>query len=111
MKSHEVYEVIMDQLCQEVEQIAESIKKNQSISSQELERLDKFYHLKKSMLTCQAMEDSETYEEGGNSTYRGRAMNGRYVSRNQNRSYSEGYEHGYSEAMNQMNGYGPTRRW
>lgn len=110
MSNFEIHEIVMEQLCREVEQIAENIKKNQTLSSQELERLDKMYHLKKSMLTCQAMEEADTYSEPGISTYRGRAMNGRYVSRNQNGSYSEGYERGYSEAMNQMNGYGP-RRW
>jgi len=116
MDKYEIHEVVMEQLCREVEQIAENIKKNQTLSMQELEKLDKMYHLKKSMLTCQAMEEADEYAEGGNSTYRGRAANGRYVSRmqsgnhNQNGSYSEGYERGYSEAMNQMNGYGP-RRW
>ena len=116
MDKYMVHEVILEQLCREVEQIVENIKKNETLSSQELERLDKMYHLKKSMLTCQAMEEAEEYSEGGNSTYRGRAANGRFVSRahggsyNQNgSSYSEGYERGYSEAMAQMNNM--PRRW
>lgn len=111
-KDYEIHEIIMKQLCKEVEQIADSIQKNQSMSSQELEKLDKFYHLKKSMLTVQAMEEAGDYEDNesfnesrqnGNSGYRGRAANGRYVSRDSADSYAEGYSKGYSEAMNQMN--------
>ena len=106
MKDHESYEIIMGQLCHEIDQIAENIKKNQSMTSQDLDRLDKMVHTKKGLLTCKAMEEADEYE--GVSGYRGRAANGRYVSRaeenNQNgSSYAEGYERGYSEAMSHMN--------
>ena len=36
---------------------------------------------------------------------RGRAMNGRYVSRDGGNSYSEGFSRGYSEAMRQSGHY------
>ena len=121
-KDYEIHEIIMQQLCKEVEQIAESIQKNQSMSSQELDKLDKFYHLKKSMLTVQAMEEADDYadrrnseesHQNGNSGFRGRAANGRFVSRDGADSYTEGYTKGYSEAMNQMNNGGNyyPRRW
>ena len=38
--------------------------------------------------------------------YGGRAMNGRYVSRDGG-SYADGYSRGYSEAMNQQSGHWP----
>ena len=121
-KDYENQDIIMLQLCKEVEQIADSIQKNQTISNQELEKLDKFYHLKKSMLTVQAMEEANDYtnrerleekHQNGNSEYRGRAANGRFVSRNEADNYTEGYTKGYSEAMNQMNNGGNyfPRRW
>ena len=50
------------------------------------------------------MEHPEDYE-GGSSGMRGRSpMTGRYVSREENNSYTEGYSRGYSEAMNQNHG-------
>lgn len=106
MNSNEAYEVTMRQLCMEADQIAESIQKNKTMSTQDLEKLDKIYHLKKSMLTAKAMEDAEGYSMDGVSGYRGRAANGRFVSRAQGgNSYTDGYEQGYSEAMSQANGY------
>lgn len=108
MNEYEDFEFLKKWLCKEIGDIVGNIRKNQSMSSQDLERLDKMFHLKKDMLTTKAMEDAEQYEEGnsnGASGYRGRAMNGRFVSRDQNnsQSYSDGYAHGYSEAMEQMN--------
>lgn len=109
MTKTEAYEIIMKQTCKEIETIAENIQKNQKMTSQDLDILDRAYHLKKGMLTCKAMEDAEEYS--GISEYRGRAANGRFVSRtsseeNQNgSSFTEGYERGYSEAMSQNNSY------
>ena len=46
----------------------------------------------------------------GMSGRRGRAMNGRYISRTGGSSYADGYTHGYSEAMRQMSpDYYPMR--
>lgn len=117
MKDYEIHETIMEHLCNEIGQIAESMKKNQSMSMQDLEKLDKMYHLKKGMLACKAMEESESENEegwssegggGGNSGRRGRSRTtGRYVSRDNwsgmdAQSYADGYSQGYSEAMSQM---------
>ena len=127
MDEYEAFEVIKKQLCKEVIQIAEQIQKNNTMSMQDLEKLDKLFHTKKDMLTTKAMEEAEEYSMSemsgngsyanqngnGNSGYRGRAANGRFVSRD---SYAEGYNRGYSEAMDGNSGhypmmpYGP-RRW
>ena len=111
MNNHEMFEIVEKQVCKEICQIAEQIQKTQSMTVQDLEKLDKLYHLKKDMLTAAAMEEAEEYSdgmssEGGNSGYRGRAANGQYISRESrnSQSYADGYSQGYSEAMNQMNG-------
>jgi len=76
----------------------------------DLKRFDCLMHSLKCMLTTEAMLEAAEYEDGmsrdtGNSGYRGRSpMTGRYVSREENNSYTEGYSRGYSEAMNQNNG-------
>lgn len=125
MDKYEVHELILKHVCKEIEQIAEQIQNGQAVSQQTIEMLDKLYHLKKSMLTCEAMEEAEEYGEGGFSGRRGRAANGRYVSRDaggSQQSYADGYSKGYSEAMEQMNNGGssghypmmggyPPRRW
>lgn len=99
MNEYESFEIIKKQLCKEAEQIAEQIQKNNTMSIQDLEKLDKIFHLKKNMLKSYEMENEEDISnQNGNglSGYRGRGSNGRFVSR----SYSEGYDKGYSEAMN-----------
>lgn len=108
MNEYEAYEIIKKQLCKEIVEIAEGIQKNNTMSISELEKIDKLYHAKKSMLTAKAMEEAEEYEggdgySGARMTYsgrRGRGADGRYVSRE---SYAEGYDRGYSEAMNKAN--------
>lgn len=111
MNEYEAYETIMKQICKEMNELAEKIKKNGTMSEQDLEKIDKLAHAKKSLLTASAMEEAQEYEdvESGASgartrmTYsgrRGRGMDGRFVSRDSRDSYSEGYNRGYSEAMN-----------
>ena len=116
MNEYEANEFVKKQLCREIIQIAEQIKQNGAMTPQELERLDKLYHAKKSLLTASAMEEAEE----GYSGARGRnASNGRYMSRDGGSSYADGYSQGYSEAMNQMNDSGhypmmpgyDNRRW
>ena len=109
MNEIEAYEVIKKQLCREIIQIAESVQKANSMSTQDLEKLEKLYHTKKEMLRVEELEDMlgiPMENENGMSGYRGRAINGRYVSRTAgNRSYSNGYADGYSEAMSQTNSH------
>ena len=97
-------EIIERQLLKERDQIAENIQKNQAITSQELEKLDKIYHALKSQATYCAMKEATEYDEDGMSGRRGRDSNGRYTSRESrdNMSFNEGYDRGYSEAMSRM---------
>lgn len=99
MNEHEVFEAGLKQVCKEICLITEKMQKAQTMTEQDLDRLDKLYHLKKSMLTCKAMDDAEEYSEGV-SGMRGRSpMTGRYVSRDMGNSYAEGYSRGYNEVM------------
>ena len=98
MNANGSYEIIMNRLCKEIDQIAEQIHKNDGMSVQDLEKIDKLFHAKKSMLTAKAMEESSKYENedgtfGDRMTYSGRR------SRGAGESYAEGYDRGYSEAM------------
>ena len=126
MDKWEAYEVVEKHLCKEIDQLAEQIQKNGTMSVQDLEKLDKMFHLKKSMLTAKAMEEAEEYSgdyypnQNGNSGYRGHGANGRYVSRMSGDNYTDGYNRGFSEAMNMRDGnsghYPPAmpygdRRW
>ena len=112
MNDHDIHELIMKHVCKEISMIADKLQKNGNMTDTDLERLDKLYHVKKDMLTAQAMVDAESYDNGM-SGMRGRSPStGRYVSREG--SYEEGYSKGYSEAMNHMptNPYYPEpRRW
>ena len=63
----------------------------------------------KDQLAVEGMMNAKEYEEEGEemegmSGRRGRAMNGRFVSRDGGQSYAEGYSHGYNEAMTQRHG-------
>ena len=126
------HEILEQKMCKEVEMIEAKYAQNPSaeMSTQDLDRLNKLYHTLKSQATWTAMKDAEDYMEekdygnnqNGMSGRRGRAANGRYISRESANSYADGYSQGYSEAMNQMNGnsghypvYSPDqhapRRW
>lgn len=99
-----MHDLIENQLLKERDQIAENIQKNQSISSQELEKLDKIYHALKSMATYCAMKEADEYQNRSHTS----------MVRDTNReSYEEGYNRGYSEAMNRMpiNSYHELRRY
>ena len=102
MRCHEILE---EKMCNELEMIKGKYMQDPSkeMSTQDLEKIDKLYHALKSQATWCAMKEAEGYPAEGNSEYRGRAMNGRYVSRESANSYADGYASGYSEAMNQMN--------
>ncbi len=114
MNEKDIHDMIMKHVCKEISMIAEKVQKNGTMTDTDLERLDKLYHVKKDMLTAQAMVESESYENNM-SGMRGRSPStGRYVSRDG--SYEDGYSRGYSEGMNSghmpMNPYYPEpRRW
>lgn len=123
MNEYDVHEAIFKQVCKEISLIADQIQKKGSMTESDLERLDKLYHVKKDMLTAEAMMESKEYENGMSGA-RGRSpITGRYISRESGNSYADGYNQGYSQAMNQMmNGnsnamhpqmpnYSEPRRW
>lgn len=101
------HDILEQKLCREIE-ILEQKYQNMAgeMSVQDVDKLDKLYHTLKSKATYDAMKEAEEeygYEDGM-SGRRGRASNGRYVSRDSGASYEAGYSQGYSEAMSQMNG-------
>jgi hypothetical protein len=134
MDKNEASMIIEQHICKEIIQIAENIKKTNSMSIQDLEKLDKLYHAWKSKLTAEAMIEAEESldnevindeNQNGISGYRSRLSNRRATSRMSgayDNGYADGYSYGYSEAMNSTregmsghypitnNNYGP-RRW
>lgn len=112
MTIKEADEVLMNQVCSELIQIAEEVRRSGKFTMQQLEVADRCYHLKKGMLTCEAMEESKeeglsgTYDGNGMSGRRGRAMNGQYVSRDvgNHQSYEDGYSRGYADGMSNAMG-------
>ena len=109
------YEMIEKAMCKEMEDIEHKLQGNAEMSETDLKRVDLLAHAMKSLATYKAMKEAEEYEydEGGMSGRRGRAANGRYVSRDGGSSYADGYSQGYSAAMSQRqneywpHGYGP----
>ena len=103
----EKFEALEKAMCKELETLEQKLKGTAEMSVQDLEKVDKLAHAMKSLTTYKAMKEAEEeYGEGeeGFSGRRGRAMNGRFVSRDGGSSYSDGYSQGYAEAMSQMNG-------
>jgi hypothetical protein len=83
------------------------MKQGQKLELKDYEILHHIYATLAKQATYNAMKEAEEeYSEGeeGFSGRRGRAANGRYVSRDGGLSYSDGYSQGYAEAMSQMNG-------
>lgn len=97
----EKFEALEKEMCKELEAIEQKMKAGTEMSIQDLDRVDKLTHAMKSLATYKAMKEAEEYEMDGMSGRRGRAMNGRFVSRDGGSSYAEGYSQGYSEAMAQ----------
>ena len=66
----------------ELEVFEQKMKSGTEMSTADLEKIDKLAHALKSLATYTAMKEAEEeYSEGGMSGRRGRAANGRYVSR------------------------------
>lgn len=108
MTENEVFEAHKNQVCKELEMLADKFKKTGAMSETELDRIEKLWRTKKNMLAAAAMENPEEYEEyyneGNMSGRRGRSsVTGRFVSRDGGQSYAEGYSQGYNEAMTQNN--------
>lgn len=97
------FENLEKAMCKELEALEHKIQGGE-MSVQDLDKVDKLAHAMKSLATYTAMKEAEEYEDGM-SGRRGRAMNGRYVSRDGGSSYADGYSQGYSEAMHQSGHY------
>lgn len=92
---------ILDYICDEIEEIEQKIQNDGKLSMTEIEYLDKLAHIKKDVLTSEAMMDSGYSNEGsydgynggngmtggsymrGNSGRRGRMYGGRRYSRDE----------------------------
>lgn len=92
----------MDKLCnyidEELEEIEEKVSQGGKLSGAELEYADKLAHLKKSILTNEAMEDSYSgmyYRENGQSMANNGGRGGR-GGRVNSRAYYEGTRRNYS---------------
>lgn len=108
----EKFEALEKQMCMELEAIEQKLKSGTEMSETDLKRVDMLSHAMKSLATYKAMKEAEEeYEDGGMSGRRGRAMNGRFVSRDGGSSYADGYSRGYSEAMYQQSGHWPMGPW
>ena len=98
MTEYEVFETHKNQICKELEILADKFKKTGTMSEGDLDKVEKLWRTKKNMLAARGMEHPEDYEESsmpqeGNMS--GRRM--RYVSRDSGQSYAEGYSRGYNE--------------
>ena len=104
----EKLEVLEKTMCKELETIEQKLKGGAELTETDLKRADMLAHALKSLATYTAMKEAEEYGYSDDmSGRRGRAMNGRYVSRDGGSGYAEGYSRGYSEAMNQQSGHWP----
>lgn len=100
------FEKLEKKMCMELEAIEQKLASGTEMSETDLKRADMLAHAMKSLATYTAMKEAEEEygEEGFSgemSGRRGRAMNGRFVSRDGGNSYADGYSRGYAEGMNQ----------
>lgn len=101
------FEALEKEMCKELEAIEQKMKSGTEMSETDLKRVDMLTHAMKSLATYKAMKEAEEYDMEGYSGRRGRAMNGRFVSRDGGSSYADGYSRGYAEAM-QQSGHWPV---
>ena len=102
--------MILDYICDEIEEIEQKVQKEGKLSMAEVEYLDKLEHIKKDMLTSQAMEDSGYSNDGYDRGYSGRRYAnrdsmGRYTSRRYSRDEAKDEVIRHMEKlMNDMSG-------
>ena len=91
----------------ELKKLDASYANKDEFSESDARKYDCMMHGLKSQLAVEGMlgfeeeEHMEEYTGGMMSGRRGRAANGRFVSRDGGSSYAEGYSQGYSEGMRQ----------
>lgn len=95
----------------ELKKLDASYANKDEFSEADSKKYDCLMHGLKCQLSSETMlESEEEYMDeyaGGMSGRRGRAANGRFVSREAGSSYAEGYSQGYSEGMRQSGHYPP----
>lgn len=99
------FEALEKAMCHELGALEQKVKNGTDMSVQDLDKVDKLVHALKSLATYRAMKEAEEYEMDGMSGRRGRAANGRYVSRDGGQSYTDGYSQGFAEGMRQGSSY------
>jgi len=115
----EKFEALEKSMCKEMMAIEQKMKNGTEMSETDLKRVDMLAHALKSLATYTAMKEAEeeySEDEGSMSGRRGRAMNGRFVSRDQGpMSYDDGYSGHYPHMPYPpypMSGYNmPGRNW
>lgn len=95
---------LIDYICDEMEELEKKAEKGGKLSMQELQYADTLAHLKKNILTSDAMMGEDEYSNMGGSYARGRGSNARRDSMGRyskdDRPYRGGsYERGYSRDM------------
>ena len=104
------YPLIKQELCAKLDEYETMLKKGSHFGAQDYEMVKTIYsalvkiEAYKGMIEAGEYDNPDDMDMNGMSGRRGRAANGRYVSRDSNESFAEGFSQGYSEAMNQMNG-------
>lgn len=88
-------DIILDYICEEIEEIEQKVQKEGKLSMSEIEYLDKLEHIKKDRLTSEAMMDGGYSNDGSYDNYgngggmnNGRGYSGRRGSRMYGRRYS-----------------------
>lgn len=84
--SMETMEIILDKICDEIEDYGEKLKKDGKMSAGDLEMVGKLIDIKKNILKTEMLEESSEYSQAGDWEAMGR-MNGTY-SRNYDRGNS-----------------------
>ena len=97
---------IFDYICDEIEELEQKVQKDGKLSMAEIEYLDKLEHIKKDMLTSEAMMDSGYSRDGdwdGNDDGNMDGMSGR------GRRGGRSYNYGYSGRRDSMGRYTSNR--
>lgn len=86
---------LMDYVCEQLEELERKADKDGKLSMAEIEYLDKLAHIKKSLLTSEAMwEESDFSEAGGSYGSYARGGGGRGSNRSGRSNYSGAYARG-----------------
>lgn len=91
---------LMEYICEELEELERKADKEGKLSMQEIEYADKLAHIKKSLLTSEAMWEESGFSEAGGSGSYARGQGG--GSRGGRSNYSGAYARGRSSRRDSM---------